>query len=88
MGETKAWIVLRKSYRPKALACTLIAQLTQAHAFAKPITTRIEQGGFFPAEADHQNFYDRNPGHPYIVRWDKPKVAGFRAGFPDLARAG
>jgi peptide-methionine (S)-S-oxide reductase len=65
-----------------------IAQLTQAHAFAKPITTRIEQGGFFPAEADHQNFYDRNPGHPYIVRWDKPKVAGFRAGFPDLARAG
>ncbi len=65
-----------------------IAQLTRAHAFPRPITTRIEQGGFFPAEAEHQDFYDRNPMHPYIVRWDKPKVAGFRAGFPDLAQAG
>lgn len=70
------------------IARAYIAQLTRAHAFARPITTRIEQGGFYPAEAEHQNFYDRNPTHPYIVRWDKPKVAGFRAGFPDLARAG
>jgi hypothetical protein len=23
-----------------------------------------------------------------LPAWDKPKVAGFRAGFPDLARAG
>ncbi|HWK37072.1 MAG TPA: peptide-methionine (S)-S-oxide reductase, partial [Sphingomonas sp.] len=28
----------------------------------------------------------KNPGHPYIVRWDKPKVAAFRAAFPALAR--
>ena len=63
-----------------------IAQLTRARAFARPIATRIEQGRFFAAEAYHQDFFNRNPTHPYIVTWDKPKVAAFRAGFPQLAQ--
>ena len=67
-------------------ARSYIAQLAQARAFAQPIATKIEQGRFFPAEAYHQNFYDRNPTHPYIAMWDKPKVAAFRVGFPTLAR--
>ncbi len=68
------------------IARAYIAQLTAARAFKEPIATRIEQGQFFPAEAYHQNFFDRNPTHPYIVTWDKPKVAAFRTGFPQLAR--
>ncbi|MGE6155653.1 peptide-methionine (S)-S-oxide reductase, partial [Klebsiella pneumoniae] len=56
------------------VARAYIAQLGQAKSFGKPIVTRIEQGGFYPAEAYHQNFFDRNPTHPYIVAWDKPKV--------------
>lgn len=68
------------------VAGAYLAQLGAAKAFARPIATRIEQGRFFPAEAYHQDFYDRNPGHPYIVTWDKPKVAAFRAGFPAIAR--
>ena len=87
-GPSYRSAIFAQSPEQARVARAYIAQLSQTHAFARPITTRIEQGRFFPAEADHQNFYDRNPGHPYIVRWDKPKVAGFRAGFPDLARAG
>ncbi|WP_425228710.1 peptide-methionine (S)-S-oxide reductase MsrA [Sphingomonas sp.] len=68
------------------VARAYIAQLGAAHAFGHPIVTRVETGAFFPAEAYHQGFYRRNPTHPYIVMWDKPKVAGFRAGFPALAR--
>ena len=68
------------------VAQAYIAQLSAARAFPQPIVTRIERGGFFPAETYHQDFYRKNPTHPYIVRWDKPKVAGFRAGFPALAR--
>lgn len=68
------------------VARAYIAQLTRARAFPRPIATRVESGAFYPAEAEHQNFYDRNPMHPYIVRWDRPKVAGFKAGFPALAR--
>jgi peptide-methionine (S)-S-oxide reductase len=62
-----------------------IAQLGAAHAFGRPIVTRIEAGQFFPAEAYHQRFFDRNPSYPYIVAYDKPKVAAFKAGFPQLA---
>ena len=72
----------------RAVAAAYIAQLTQARAYPKPIATRLETGGFFPAAADHQNFYDRNPTHPYIVMWDKPKVAAFKTAFPALAKRG
>jgi peptide-methionine (S)-S-oxide reductase len=64
------------------IAKAYIAQLGAAKAFPKPIATRIESGGFFPAEAYHQDFMRRNPRHPYITAWDVPKVAAYRAAFP------
>lgn len=69
----------------RRVAAAYIAQLGAAKAFGKPIATRIESGQFFAAEAEHQDFARRNPSHPYIQRWDKPKVAAFRAAFPRLA---
>ncbi|MDY7523467.1 peptide-methionine (S)-S-oxide reductase MsrA [Sphingomonas sp. 10B4] len=77
--------IFPQSAAQRGVAAAYIAQLGQAHVFAKPIVTKIESGSFFPAEAYHQNFFDRNPNHPYIVTFDKPKVAAFRAGFPQLA---
>ena len=71
--------------RQRRVAAAYIAQLGAAKAFPRPIVTRIESGGFYPAEASHQDFFWRNPTHPYIVRWDKPKVAAFRNAFPRLA---
>ncbi|MEN2748830.1 peptide-methionine (S)-S-oxide reductase MsrA [Sphingomonas sp. T9W2] len=67
-----------------AVARRYIAQLTQAKAFPQPIATKVETGAFYPAEAYHQDFARRNPTHPYIVRWDKPKVAMARAAYPGL----
>lgn len=67
-----------------AVARRYIAQLTQAKAFPKPIATKVETGAFYPAEAYHQDFARRNPSHPYIVRWDKPKVAAAQAAYPRL----
>lgn len=63
-----------------------IAQLGKSRAYRRPIVTKLEQGRFFPAEAYHQDFARRNPSHPYIVRWDKPKVAAFRTAFAGIAR--
>ncbi|WP_408642041.1 peptide-methionine (S)-S-oxide reductase MsrA [Sphingomonas radiodurans] len=68
------------------VANAYVAQLAKSSAYSRPIVTRLESGAFFPAEENHQQFYDRNPTHPYIVRWDKPKVAAFKAAFPTLAR--
>lgn len=70
----------------RRVARAYIAQLTAARAFPRPIVTKIESGRFYAAEAWHQDFMTRNPNHPYIVRWDKPKLAAFRAGYPSLAR--
>jgi peptide-methionine (S)-S-oxide reductase len=63
-----------------------IAQLTAAKVFPRPIVTRIERGVFYPAEAYHQDFMRRNPSHPYIQRWDAPKVAAFKAAYPKLVK--
>ena len=67
------------------VARNYIAQLSSAHVYAKPIVTKLETGKFYPAEAYHQDFYNKNPAHPYIVTFDKPKVAAFRAAFPTIA---
>ncbi len=71
----------------RLVAAAYIAQLNKAHVFPAPIVTRLETGAFFAAEDYHQHFFDRNPNHPYIVQWDKPKVAAFRAAFKPLARS-
>ena len=68
------------------VARAYIAQLGATHAFSGPIVTKLETGAFYPAEAYHQNFADRNPTHPYVVTWDKPKLAAFRAAFPTISR--
>ena len=68
------------------VARAYIAQLGKANAFRRPIVTTIERGAFYPAAPDHQDFFRRNPSHPYIVRFDKPKLAAFRAGFASLAK--
>lgn len=64
-----------------------IAQLGASHAYKAPIATRIEQGRFYPAEAQHQNFAERHPLYPYIVVNDRPKVAALKQKFPALYKA-
>jgi peptide-methionine (S)-S-oxide reductase len=83
-GTSYRSAIFPQSPQQRAVAAAYIAQLGSAHAFAAPIVTRIEGGTFYPAEAYHQDFFRRNPAHPYIVRWDKPKVAAFRAAYPRL----
>ena len=85
-GPSYRSAIFPQNAQQKAAAAAYIAQLGQAKVFPKPIVTRLESGAFFPAEAYHQDFFNRNPTHPYIVRWDKPKVAAFKAGFSGIAR--
>ncbi|ARU16897.1 peptide-methionine (S)-S-oxide reductase MsrA [Croceicoccus marinus] len=70
------------------VARAYIAQLDKADLWAKPIVTRIEaQKAFYPAETYHQDFALKNPRHPYIMRWDAPKVRALQALFPQDYRA-
>jgi peptide-methionine (S)-S-oxide reductase len=69
------------------IAREFIARLTASHTFKKPIATRIESGGFYPAEAYHQDFARKNPLHPYILVNDRPKVAHLKSAYPALWKA-
>ncbi len=71
-----------------AIAKAYIAQLDAAHAFARPIVTRVETDKpFYEAESYHQDYLTRNPHNPYIAINDLPKVASLQRLFPDLYRA-
>lgn len=62
-----------------------LAQLGESGLWTDPIVTKVERfTGFQSAGGDHQDFARRNPRHPYILRWDAPKVAAFKVMFPAL----
>ena len=65
-----------------------IAQLEAAHAFKRPIVTKIgaTKTAFYPAEDYHQDYAVRNPFQPYIVINDAPKVTNLKKLFPDVWR--
>ena len=68
----------------KRVAEAYIRQLNAAHAFPKPIVTRVDAlHGFYKAENYHQDYLVHNPNQPYIATYDVPKVAMLRQEFPD-----
>lgn len=68
-------------------AKAFIARLNAEHLYKAPVATRIENGGFFPAEAYHQDFARKHPYFPYIVVNDRPKVAALHKKFPGFYKA-
>jgi peptide-methionine (S)-S-oxide reductase len=69
----------------RRVAQAYIAQLDQAHSFARPIVTRVEPlKGFYAAEDYHQDYLIHNPTNPYIALYDIPKVENFKRTFPEL----
>ena len=64
-----------------------IARLNAAHIWSKPIVTRIEHGGFYPAEGYHQHFAAEHPYFPYILVNDRPKISALKRKFPALYKA-
>jgi peptide-methionine (S)-S-oxide reductase len=69
----------------KRIAQAYIAQLDSARIFPKPIVTEVSPlKGFYRAEDYHQDYALHNPGNPYILICDRPKIEALRKEFPDL----
>jgi peptide-methionine (S)-S-oxide reductase len=64
-----------------------IARLNASHVFKQPIATKIESGGFYPAERYHQDYARKHPFAPYIIVNDRPKVGELKAKYPSLFKA-
>jgi peptide-methionine (S)-S-oxide reductase len=71
----------------KTVAEAYIHQLDAAKVFRhRIVTTVVPLDGFYPAEAYHQNFLDRNPTYPYIVYNDLPKLDALKKNFPEMMK--
>jgi peptide-methionine (S)-S-oxide reductase len=67
----------------RKVAAAYLAQMKKSGVWSKPIVTGIEgYSGFYPAESYHQDFMAKDPDHPYILRWDAPKVRALARLYP------
>jgi len=72
------------SKEQRAVAEAYLAQMKRSGVWERPVVTDIRAyKAFYPAENYHQDFAKKNPRHPYIQRWDAPKVVALKAMFPD-----
>jgi len=69
----------------RRIATAYIAELEAAHVFGKPIVTEVTPlKGFYAGEDYHQDYALKNPGNPYILVCDRPKVELLKKEFPDF----
>jgi peptide-methionine (S)-S-oxide reductase len=86
-GHSYRSAIFPQSADQARFAKAFIARLNGAHIFKAPIATKVESGGFFPAEAYHQGYGRKHPYYPYIVINDRPKIASLERKFPSLYKA-
>ncbi|QJR37374.1 peptide-methionine (S)-S-oxide reductase MsrA [Gemmatimonas groenlandica] len=66
-------------------ATTVIAQLTKAKSFPRPIVTQVASlSKFYDAETYHQNYLYSHTDQPYIVYNDLPKIDALKKQYPAL----
>ena len=71
----------------KAATEAIIAKLDKSGKHHKKIVTEVENySKFYIAEDYHQNYYELNPGNPYVISIAKPKVKKFKKLFPDQVK--
>jgi len=71
----------------RTIAEAYIRQLNAARVYTRPIVTKIVSlDAFYPADSKHQNFVQRNPGYPYVLHNDLPKLARLEREFPQLLK--
>ncbi len=71
----------------KKIAEAYIKQLDAAKVFRTPIVTQVVPlQAFYPAEAHHQNFCNRNPQNSYVQAIAMPKVEKTKEKLPELLK--
>jgi peptide-methionine (S)-S-oxide reductase len=84
VGSSYRSAIFPQDAQQERFAGAYIQRLNVAHIWKRPIATRIEHGGFYPAEAYHQHFAATHPDYPYIAYNDRPKISALKQKFPAL----
>ena len=84
VGTQYRSVIFCQTPQQRADAESVIAELTQQKLWRDPIVTEIADAAtFFPAEANHQDYFTRNSYQPYCQVVVAPKVAKFRKAFAE-----
>lgn len=87
VGEQYRSAIFYHNPKQKQAAEAYMQKLDQSGKYEKPIVTQINAyDKFYEAEAYHQNYYEHNPGNPYIISVTKPKVVKFEKNFKSLLK--
>jgi peptide-methionine (S)-S-oxide reductase len=85
VGSSYRSVIFYTSEEQRKISQAYIAQLDAAKVFPKPIVTQVVPlKGFYDAESYHQDYALHNPGNPYILVCDRPKVEALKQQFPEL----
>jgi len=88
VGPQYRSIILHHDPEQKAVAEQVIAEVDRARIWNAPIVTElVPLTEFYPAEAYHQDYFERNPGQGYCQVVIAPKVAKFRKQYLDRLKA-
>ena len=88
VGSQYRAAIVPLSAEQRQVATAYLTQMRRSGVWDRPIVVQIERARkFYPAEDYHQDFARKNPNHPYIRRWDAPKVVALQAMYPSLYRA-
>ncbi len=84
VGTQYRSVVFFHNEQQKELAEKYKQELDKSGAFSAPIVTEISPiREYYKAEADHQNFFERNPFQGYCQAVVRPKVEKFEKVFKD-----
>ncbi len=88
VGPQYRSIILTHSDAQAETARAIMAEITEAGIWGAPLVTQIEPlTVFWPAEPEHDDYFNRNPGSGYCRAVVAPKVAKFRKTFADRLKA-
>jgi len=84
-GSQYRSVIFYSNEDQKRIAQAYIAQLDAAKVYSRKIVTKVEPfQAFYAAEGYHQDYLKNNPGNPYIVYNDLPKLENLKKDFPNL----
>ncbi|NOT35115.1 MAG: peptide-methionine (S)-S-oxide reductase MsrA [Candidatus Eisenbacteria bacterium] len=88
VGTQYRSVVFWNSDDQRAALERVVARIVASGVFDDPIVTQSERlQAFYPAEAEHRDYFERNPNQPYCAAVIAPKVAKFRKHHLDRLRA-
>ena len=82
IGTQYRSVIFTNSPAQEAVARAVIAELTADDVFGAPIVTEVRPlTTFWPAEAYHQQYFQRNPDNAYCAATIGPKVSKLRRSY-------